>query len=183
MTSFRPLKIFLCYASSDRPSVLTLYRYLKDHKMDPWLDAVNLMPGQNWQVEIPNAIHSSDVVIVCLTKNSIDKEGYIQKEIKFALDKALEMPDEHVFLIPAKLEECEVPNSLSKYQWVNLYEKNDYTRLLKSLRLRGQQLSSSELKKDGDVSIYLNQEFTLPNNNQGVNSQVINNKTTNILVT
>jgi len=30
----------------------------------------------------------------------VDKEGYVQKEIKFALDKALEMPEGRIFLIP-----------------------------------------------------------------------------------
>ena len=30
----------------------------------------------------------TDVVIVCLSENSVNKEGFVQKEIVMALDKA-----------------------------------------------------------------------------------------------
>src|SRR6185503_17267834 len=89
----RPLKVFLCHASADKPAVRKLYRYLKQHGIQPWLDEIELLPGQNWQEEIPKALYSSDVIVVCLSKNSVDKEGYVQKEISFALDKALEKPE------------------------------------------------------------------------------------------
>jgi hypothetical protein len=134
--------------------VRKLYRYLRERKMDPWLDAEKLLPGQNWQVEIPKALFSSDVIIICLSKNSVDKEGYIQKEIKFALDKALEMPEGRIFLIPARLEECDLPHSLSTYHYVNLFEKDGYKRLLRSLRVRAEQI--------GAVKVSVNQDTILP---------------------
>lgn len=66
-------------------------------------------PGLTGEVEIPKAIDTSDVILVCLSKNSVNKEGYVQKEIAFALDKALEKPEGAIFIIPVKLEDCEVP--------------------------------------------------------------------------
>jgi hypothetical protein len=81
----RPLKVFLCHASTDKPKVRELYRYLKRRGIQPWFDEEHLVGGQDWQVEIPKALATSDAIIICLTKNSVDKEGYIQKEIKFAL--------------------------------------------------------------------------------------------------
>ncbi|MFN8403797.1 MAG: toll/interleukin-1 receptor domain-containing protein [Anaerolineales bacterium] len=74
-------------------------------------------------MEIPKALLSSDAIIICLTPNSVDKEGYVQKEIKFALDKAMEMPEGRIFIIPARLEECDLPFGLKKYHAVELYEK------------------------------------------------------------
>ena len=141
----RPLKVFLCHASADKPKVRELYRYLKRRGVTPWLDAEDLIPGQHWQIEIPKALNTSDAIIICLTKNSIDKEGYVQQEIKFALDKALEMPEERIFLIPALLEDCEVPYSLKDYQWVNLFEADGYSRLMKALKLRASQLQRAEV--------------------------------------
>src|SRR5688572_8687107 len=150
----RPLKVFLCHASADKPKVRELYRTLKRRGVQPWLDAENLIPGQNWEVEIPKALLSSDAIIICLTPNSVDKEGYVQKEIKFALDKALEMPEGRIFLIPAKLEECNLPFSLRQYQAVNLYEKVGYARLMKALKLRASQLErhTVELPKEGEIA-------------------------------
>jgi len=68
------------------------------------------------------------------------KEGYVQREIKFALDKALEMPGGRIFLIPARFEECQVPDSLNRYHWVNMFEADGYTKLMRALELRASQL-------------------------------------------
>lgn len=136
----RPLKVFLCHASADKPNVRELYRYLRRRGIKPWFDEVDLIGGQDWQVEIPKALATSDAIVICLTRNSVDKEGYIQKEIKFALDKALEMPEGRIFLIPVRFEECEVPYSLSRYQWVDLFDEAGYARMMRALKFRASQL-------------------------------------------
>ena len=142
----RPLKVFLCHASVDKPKVRELYRYLRRRGVNPWFDEEHLVGGQDWQVEIPKALATSDAIIICLTKNSVDKEGYIQKEIKFALDKALEMPEGRIFLIPVKFEECEVPFSLTRYQWVDLTIEAGYSKMMKALKFRASQLERSTVE-------------------------------------
>lgn len=136
----RQLRVFLCHASQDKPVVWKLHRYLIQHGVQPWLDQNELLPGQSWQVEIPKAIDNSDVILVCLSKNSINKEGYVQKEIAFALDKALEKPEGTIFIIPVKLEECEVPKRLSSYQWVDYFRADGRKRLLMGLNMRAKSL-------------------------------------------
>jgi hypothetical protein len=89
---------------------------------------------------------TSDAIIICLTKNSVDNEGYIQKEIIFALDKALEMPEERIFLIPVKFEECEIPFTLSRYQWVDLTIESGYAKMMKALKFRASQLERSTVE-------------------------------------
>ena len=106
-TPVRLLKVFLCHASGDKPPVRDLYKRLVAEGVDAWLDQEKLLPGQNWRSEIPKAVREADVVVVCLSKKSITKEGYVQKEIKFALDIAEEKPEDTIFLIPARLEELQ----------------------------------------------------------------------------
>jgi len=138
----RPLKVFLCHASADKPAVRGLYKRLVADGVDAWLDAESLIPGQNWQVEIPKAIRESDVVIVCLSEKSINKEGYVQKEIKSALDVADEKPEGTIFIIPARLEECKTPDRLSMYHWVDLYEEDGYQKLMRALLLRADKIGA-----------------------------------------
>jgi len=85
----RPLRLFISYAHVDRNTVQKVYRFLRDKKIEVWLDDENLIAGQDWRTEIEKALYSSDAVIVCLSKISVAKEGFVQKEFKFALDKAL----------------------------------------------------------------------------------------------
>src|SRR2546426_12139822 len=100
----RPLRVFLCHASSDKPAVRVLYERLRTRNIRPWLDEKMLLPGQDWDLEIKKAVHNSDVVVVCLSRSSITKEGYVQKEIRFALDVAAEKPEGTIFVIPVRLE-------------------------------------------------------------------------------
>jgi hypothetical protein len=136
----RPLKVFLCHASADKPAVRDLYKRLTADSVDAWLDAENLIAGQNWQVKIPKAIRESDVVIVCLSKKSVNKEGYVQKEIKFALDVADEKPEGTIFIVPVRLEECEVPNRLNIYHWVDLFEDTGYKKIMLALNEKAKRI-------------------------------------------
>jgi formylglycine-generating enzyme required for sulfatase activity len=136
----RPLRVFLCHASIDKPVIHHLYQRLISDGIDAWLDESKLLPGQDWRLEIPKAVSSSDVVIICLSNNSINREGYIQKEIRLALDVADEKPEGTIFLIPARLQNCVVPARLSKYQWVDLFIPGGYNKLLKALQIRAESL-------------------------------------------
>ncbi len=129
--------IFLCYSSSDRTRIRDLYQRLLKDGMNPWFDEVDLLPGQNWEEEIERALQKSDVVVVCLSRNSVSKTGFVQKEIKLALDAADLRPPGTIFIIPARLEECEVPERLMHLQWVNLFEKGGHKKLLAALNKVG----------------------------------------------
>ena len=67
---------------------------------------------------------------------SINKVGYIQKEIRNVLDVADEQPEGTIFLIPVKLEPCDLPDRIRRWQWVNLFEELGYGKLLRALRSR-----------------------------------------------
>src|SRR6266498_4784166 len=136
----RLLKVFLCHASGDKPAVRVLYQRLIRDGVDAWLDKEKLLPGQDWRQEIPRAVRESDVVVICLSNKSLTKEGYVQTEIAFALDIAKEKPEGTIFLIPARLEECDVPSKLGLWQWVDLFESDVYEWLMRSLRSRAEKL-------------------------------------------
>jgi len=161
----RPLKAFLCHASGDKLPVRELYKRLTTEGVDAWLDKERLLPGQDWRLEIPKAVREADVVVVCLSKKSITKEGYVQKEIKFALDIAEEKPEGTIFLIPARLEDCSVPERLSRWQWVDLYEDDGFIRLLRSLKLRADAVGAtveptSYIDSDQETERRLEQLYT-----------------------
>jgi formylglycine-generating enzyme required for sulfatase activity len=131
------LKVFLCHSSGDKPTIRELYKRLNTEGwIQPWLDEEELIPGQNWRTEIEIAVEDSHVVIVCISQASVTREGFVQKEMTFALDIADEKPDGTISMIPLKLDECEVPRRLRKWQWANYHDDRAYERLLKGLKLR-----------------------------------------------
>src|SRR5437016_11398315 len=121
-TPRQQLRVFLCHSSGDKPQVRELYRRLKRYGFNPWLDEYDLLGGQDWELEIRVAVRSSDAVVVCLSKSSVNKEGFVQKEIRFALDAADEKPERAIFIIPVRLEMVDVPQRLKQWHWINLFE-------------------------------------------------------------
>ncbi|MBI5944831.1 MAG: toll/interleukin-1 receptor domain-containing protein [Chloroflexi bacterium] len=130
----RPISVFLIHTHRDREPVHELYARLAKDGIKPWLDSERLQPGQDWRHEINRAILTSDIAIVCLSRNFLRHQGYCQQEIKIALKKASLLPVGETFIIPARLEECDSPESLSRWQRVDLFEADGYKRLLRSLR-------------------------------------------------
>lgn len=130
------LRVFVSYASEDRIAVREVYARLKAQNYEVWFDDENLLPGQDWQVEIRKAVRSAHAIVLCLSKWTVAKAGYIQKEIRYALDVADEQPEGAIFLIPVKLEDCEIPDRLRHLQWVNLYDERGWARLVAALDRR-----------------------------------------------
>lgn len=148
----RRLKIFLCHASDDKIAVRKLCQQLRLDGFFPWLDDEELLPGQEWEQEIQKAVRTSDVVLVCLSRSSITKEGFVQKEIRLALDVADEKPQGTIFIIPARLEPCQVPDRLRRWQWVDLSQEGGYDDLLRSLSARAAGLGISEPTDEGSTT-------------------------------
>ena len=137
----RGVRIFLAHASEDKKAVIELYERLKRQGYKPWLDKINLLPGQKWREEIPKAIRNSDIFIACLSQRSVAKQGYIQREFRMALNKCADMPSGSIYLIPLRFDECEIPElrqeeygiSLGDYQWLDYFEEGGFDRLVKSI--------------------------------------------------
>ena len=140
MTTNRPLRVFLCHSSADKPAVRELYQQLRAEPwINPWLDEEELFPGDDWNLEIQKAIRKTDTILVCISKSSITKEGYVQREISTALNYADEKPESAVYIIPIRLEECKPPLRLSKWHYADYFKdqrEKAFEKLLVSLKKR-----------------------------------------------
>ena len=53
------------------------------------------------------------LAIACLSKNSISKRGYVQKELKEAISVLDEIPEDAIYIIPIRIDGCFVPSLLT----------------------------------------------------------------------
>ena len=84
----------------------------------------------------------------CLSTKSVSKTGYLQREIKYAIDAAEEQSDDSIFIIPGRLEPCDVPERLRRWQWVDLFAADGYDRLLTALQARALAVGRSPVHFD-----------------------------------
>lgn len=134
------LLVFILYASEDKPSARYIASVLEQKGFEPWLDEEQLLPGHDWKLEIERAVDKADAIVVCLSKISINKRGFVQREIKKSLDIADEQPEGSIFLIPARIEQCQVPQRLQGTQWVDLFDPNGIEKLIEALNSRAEEI-------------------------------------------
>lgn len=139
----RRLRVFLSYAREDEDTVLNLYQRLQADGFQPWMDKEDLMPGQKWEEAILKAVREADVFLSCVSQHSVNKTGFINREINYALEIADEQPYGAIFIIPLRLEKnCPVPERLMHLQWCNLFEDDGYDVLLRALQVQAQQVGA-----------------------------------------
>ena len=128
--------MFISYAREDQSWADRLYMDLRRNEVDAWLDVRCVGAGADWSLEVRKAIQRSGFFILLLSKHSVTKRGYVQREIKLALDVMKEFPTGATYLIPVKLDATE-PNEeeLRRLNWVDLLPNyaQGFSRILSSL--------------------------------------------------
>ena len=132
-----PRIVFLSYAKEDRRRILNIYRRLREAGLNPWMDHppkpwqhFGLRPGQDWDAEIRRKMDEAAVLLLFLSKRSVAKEGYIQREFRLALRRAAECPSGRITVVPILLECCDVPDltidavSLRSIHWHPQYRSS-----------------------------------------------------------
>lgn len=115
-------QVFLAYVEEDFATVRGLADGLQAAGFSPWLDKQKLLPGQNWPRSIRRAIGISDFFIPCFSRRSTYKRGTFQCELRYALDCAAQVPLDEIFIVPVRLEQCEVPKRITdQIQYVDLF--------------------------------------------------------------
>lgn len=127
-------RIFLCYAREDRKQVLEIYTAFRRAGLRPWMDKPpqpyqleGIQPGQLWATAISETIAQASYFLAFLSKASVSKRGFVQREYRLALQNMNTLPQGKTFLIPVLLEsDCPLPDTsvesfrFSDLQWFDL---------------------------------------------------------------
>lgn len=136
------LKVFVSYAKEDRDLALKHYDLLLKEGADPWMDVKDLLPGQNWEAEIDKAFSNANVVVLLLSKQSVSKRGFVQREANDAIERLRYKQPTDIYVIPLLLEPCDVPNHIAvRLQYVDLSTEGAWGQVQASLKIAAEQQS------------------------------------------
>jgi ubiquitin-protein ligase len=125
--------IFLSYAREDVGLVSSVIASLEKKGHSVWVDNKDLFPGQNWKYEINKAIKKCDFFIACLSNKSISKRGFVQTELKTALEIYQQIPEGSIYLIPIRLNNCPIPDSISDTHCLDWFSKDADKKLSEAI--------------------------------------------------
>jgi len=99
--------VFLSYASEDRQAARLLRDALPDYGLDVWYDESDIGGGEAWDQKIRRQIRECDYFMPLVSvQTEARHEGYFRREWRLAVERTLDMADDHPFLLtPASLDE------------------------------------------------------------------------------
>jgi TolB-like protein len=118
--------VFLSYASEDRRAAQRLRDALPGFGLEVWYDESDLVGGDAWDQKIRGQIRACDFFMPVISAHTEARhEGYFRREWRLAVERTLDMADDHVFLLPvvidATLESgARVPEKFRAVQWLRL---------------------------------------------------------------
>jgi hypothetical protein len=122
--------VFISYASPDRARVTPYCDRLESRGISVWMDYKRVKAGQHWDFEIRRALDKAAIIVVFISNNSIDRRGYVQREIKLALEKAEEKLFGDIYIIPVLLDEDAIlPDHLKNLHCVKAWEADCHTSI------------------------------------------------------
>jgi len=125
--------LFFSYAKENRAEVREIADRLFQDGFLTWLDYKDLKPGDNWKTRIDDVIQRADYVLLFLSSTSVSKVGYVQRELKYALEQMQLRPTGRRYIIPIRLDNCDVPRELGEIQWLNLWQEGAYQKLIDAI--------------------------------------------------
>lgn len=127
------MSVFISYGREDSSRALEIYDLLRQKGVRAWIDVRDLLPGQSWELEIDKAIRKCEIFLACLSRNSVSKRGFVQSELQRALKVLETVPEDQVFLILVRLDECEAPARLAHLQWVDYFAPDGRDKLVEAI--------------------------------------------------
>lgn len=118
--------VFLSYASEDRPAAQLIRDTLPAYGLEVWYDESDLVGGDAWDQKIRRQIRECDYFMPVISSHTEARhEGYFRREWRFAVERTLDMADDHVFLLPVVIDQtgesgARVPEKFRAVQWLRL---------------------------------------------------------------
>jgi len=133
MVNTKAPTIFVSYARPDVAIVRELVSFLESAGLNCWFDEKSLIGGQDWKGTISDEIKRCGLFVTLLSRSSIDRRGFFHSEMKLAIDEAMRIPDDNIFVLPIRLDDCIIPRTLSKWHVIDLFDQRGIDRLLTAI--------------------------------------------------
>jgi hypothetical protein len=148
-------QVFISYAYKDQERVKPFFQELDRQGFTVWMDCFRLKGGQNWDFEIKRAQEKSEFVISFLSNNSVTRRGYVQREMKDAVDKLKEKLIDDIYLIPVLLDDdIEIPAEVKGIQCIRASNPDVMREMVEALtyQMGKRDVKVSKAQKDQHFS-------------------------------
>lgn len=110
--------VFISYATADRTEVLKFHQDLLERGIDPFLDIMDILPGDDVVMSINGALERSDFYVLVWSAAARDRY-WVNSEISAAM--VLEQRRARPFVFIVRLDESELPPVLAPRRYLDAF--------------------------------------------------------------
>ena len=129
----RLFKVVVIYQVEERTKkkVVELCAQLRACNIDVFMFSESMPIVEDHEVEMEERIRSADSVIICYSENFEKGKGYRHQEVDIALNEQKKRPRGNVYLVPIRLDECEVPAYLNRPRLLDYFKKDHFDKIMR----------------------------------------------------
>ncbi len=130
------------------------FNWLEKHNFNVWIDCRRLKVGQNWDFEINRALDKATFVLMFISKLSYDRRGYLQRELKIAIDKLSEKLIDDIYIVPVLLDDdIQIPEQLKGIQYISANNSQCHEQIADALQYQLERLGieQKEIQKKEEI--------------------------------
>lgn len=126
--------VFLSHNAKDKPRVRRLAERLRDAGLRVWFDDWSVKAGEIISLKVDEGLEQSRVLLLCMSPNAL-ASGWVALERSTAVHR--DPSNAQRRFIPLLLADCDLPDTLRRYKYVDLREESGsaFEELLAACRI------------------------------------------------
>lgn len=151
MTKEFQYDVFLSHNHQDKPRVRRLAERLRAAGLRVWLDEWVILPGDDIYLAIERGLDATRVLLLCLSPNAL-ASGWVALERSTAIHRDPSNAGRR--FIPLLLADCELPDTLRRYKYVDFREEAEaaFAELLSACRIQTEEVSAGAPTKPAEAA-------------------------------
>ncbi|HRW09570.1 MAG TPA: SUMF1/EgtB/PvdO family nonheme iron enzyme [Caldilineaceae bacterium] len=103
--------VFVCYARADEEFAVPLVTKLKARCVPIWIDVWDILPSEDWDIAIENALDTCAYFLIILSPAATDSRE-VRGELRFALNEGKP-------IVPILYQDCRIPRQLLNVNYLD----------------------------------------------------------------
>jgi WD40 repeat protein len=143
--------VFLSHNAKDKPRVRRLAERLQQAGLRVWFDDWVIQPGDDIYLAIERGLDATRVLLLCISPNAL-ASGWVALERSTAIHR--DPANEGRRFIPLLLADCDMPDTLRRYKYVDFREEAEaaFAELLSACRIPTEEVSAVSPPKPAETA-------------------------------
>ncbi|MET3851416.1 toll/interleukin-1 receptor domain-containing protein [Paenibacillus sp. OAE614] len=127
--------VFLSHSSKDKGIVDKIFNELQIHEIRAWYDKYEIKPGDSIVDKINDGLESSDLGIICISKNFLNSStGWTKSELNYFIQRRMRSGRNDFICLNFDVKHEDLPPLVQDYRYIDMQDDRAFNILVEILK-------------------------------------------------